>query len=211
MTRNEQWQRVLERDARYDGAFVYAVRSTGVYCRPSCPSRRPKPQSVLFFTAPDAAERAGYRACRRCHPQRAQAPAQELVQRVVAFIESHVEEGPVQLRALAAAIKVSPFHLQRTFKRHTGVSPRQYAERLRAQRLSAELRDGNGIADATFGAGYGSSSRVYERAADTLGMTPGALRAGGRGMHVRYALAPCTLGLLLVAETDRGVCRVALG
>ena len=158
------WQAVLARDARGDGRFVYAVRSTGIYCRPSCPSRRPNRDSVRFFAGPDAAEIAGFRECRRCHPRAGVAPAPGLdhVRKAAAFIASHADE-PITLAQLAAHVRTSPFHLQRTFTRILGISPRAYQDALRAQRFRRDLRTGKPLTGAMYDAGYGSSSRVYEQ------------------------------------------------
>ena len=205
-----RWTAVLEREARQDGRFVYAVRTTGVYCRPSCPSRRPRRENVEFFAGPAEAERAGYRACRRCGPKNAAAPAAETVQRACSHLEAHLDE-PVTLAALGAAVGVSPFHLQRLFKRVTGVSPREYANARRVERLKARLQQGDGVADATYEAGYGSGSRVYESSDAQLGMTPATYRRGGPGVTIRFGTAASPLGRLLVAVTGRGVCAVTLG
>jgi AraC family transcriptional regulator of adaptative response/methylated-DNA-[protein]-cysteine methyltransferase len=203
---------VQARDAGFDGAFVYAVRSTGIYCRPSCPSRRPRRKQVLFFALPEAAERSGFRACRRCRPR--ELPARDahvaLVRRVCRWIEAE-RDGPPTLEALGARAGVSPHHLQRTFKRLMGITPRQYADALRLDALKTRLREGKDVTGALYDAGYGSSSRLYEKAREQLGMTPATYRRGGRGMEIRYALADCALGRLLVAGTERGICAVSLG
>jgi AraC family transcriptional regulator of adaptative response/methylated-DNA-[protein]-cysteine methyltransferase len=207
------WKAVLARDERSDGRFVYAVTSTGVYCRPSCPSRRPRPDGVRFFATAEKAERAGFRPCRRCRPREAPA-AVLLVRRACEILDSRFAEGPfgpTRLEALARAVGASPFHLQRTFKRVTGISPREYAAGRRAARFRARLAAGDPIASATYEAGFGSPSRAYERASDELGMTPASYRRGGPGVAIRYATARCSLGRLLVAATARGVAAVALG
>jgi AraC family transcriptional regulator of adaptative response/methylated-DNA-[protein]-cysteine methyltransferase len=205
------WTAVLDRDARFDGRFVYAVDSTGIYCRPTCPSRRPRRANVRFFAAPAEAEGAGYRPCRRCRPRQGEASRQaEAVRRACAFLEAHVEENP-GLTELARAVGLSPHHLQRTFKAATGLSPKQYAARLRAAQFKAEVQRGESVASATYGAGYGSSSRLYEKADANLGMTPGAYRRGGKGMHIRYTVADSPFGRLLVGATGRGICAVTLG
>ena len=209
---NSYWRGVLERDRRLDGAFVFAVRSTGIYCRPSCPSRRPARKQVTFFPLPEAAERAGFRPCRRCRPRetRASNPQAELVRRVCAQIDSNLD-APLGLQALSALAGTSPFHLQRTFKRLMGISPREYADARRLHRFKAHLREGKEVTDAIYEAGYGSSSRLYERASSQLGMTPATYRRGGRGMTIGYTIANCPLGRVLVAATERGVCMVSLG
>jgi AraC family transcriptional regulator of adaptative response/methylated-DNA-[protein]-cysteine methyltransferase len=208
---HEAWRAVEHRDVRYDGRFVYAVRSTGIYCRPSCPSRRPARANVLFFDAPDAAEGAGFRACRRCTPRQPHAAGSaSALGRARAFLDAHAGE-PVSLTALARQAGLSPAYLQRAFKRAFGVSPKEYQDALRAQRFKSRLRAGDTVSRATFEAGYGSSSRVYERAHEMLGMTPAAFRRGGAGMHIVYTIAESSLGLVIVGRTERGVCAVALG
>ncbi len=206
------WQSVLTRDGEADGAFVYAVRTTGIYCRPTCPSRRPRRENVTFFALPEAAEQAGFRACRRCHPEQAtiRDPQVEVVQRVCRAIAANPEQPPT-LASLGAEVGLSPFHLQRTFKRVMGITPRQYADACRMERLKGELRNGEAVTSALYGAGYGSPSRLYERAPAQLGMTPAVYRRGGAGMRIHYTIVPCPLGLLLVAATERGICAINLG
>jgi AraC family transcriptional regulator of adaptative response/methylated-DNA-[protein]-cysteine methyltransferase len=207
------WHAVLSRDAQADGTFVYGVRSTGIYCRPVCPSKRPKREYVSFFAAPSEAELEGYRACKRCHPKGTEYDTDaELVKQVSEYIGENVGgERPVTLDAISGHVGVSPFHLQRVFKRATGVTPRQYAETLRLERAKERLRDGDGVAAALYEAGYGSSSRLYETAGERLGMTPGEYKRGGEWTSIAYTTAECPLGLLLVAATERGVCAVRLG
>ena len=208
---DEAWRAVQRRDPRFDGQFVYAVRSTHIYCRPSCPSRRPARERVTFYTAPAAAEEAGYRACRRCHPREAQlAPATIAIEKARLYIEAHPDQL-ITLTSLAEDVGLSPFHLQRTFKRLLGVSPREYQDSLRVSRFKSRLRAGDTVSRATYEAGFGSSSRVYERSDKTLGMTPAAFRRGGLGMHITYAVVDSPFGKLLVGATERGVCSVALG
>jgi AraC family transcriptional regulator of adaptative response/methylated-DNA-[protein]-cysteine methyltransferase len=205
------WQAVLERDRAWDGRLFYAVTSTGVVCRPSCSSRRPRRDRVRFFTALDDAIAAGFRPCKRCHPERlTRTPSATLVARAKAFLDSH-QEAPVSLAALASAVGVSPWHLQRSFSRVTGMSPREYRESLRRGRLRQDLRKEPSVSRATYAAGFGSSSRLYERATELLGMTPGAYRKGGAGMEIRFTVVDSPLGRLLVAVTERGVCAVTLG
>lgn len=203
------WDAVQARDTRFDGTFVYAVRSTGVYCRPCCPARRPHRDRVAFFRGPEDAERAGFRACLRCRPKEP-SPQAQLVNDVCRFVDAHIEEG-ITLARLAAATGLSPHHLQRTFRRGTGVTPWQYLQARRLERAKAALRAGAHVADAVYAAGYGSGGGLYARATAHLGMTPGAYRRGGRGQRIRYALGTCDLGTVLVAATDRGVCVVSLG
>ena len=209
---DDAWRAVERRDPRFDGRFVYAVRSTRIYCRPSCPSRRPARAHVTFFSAPDDAEHAGYRACRRCRPRdiTAAPPAAVAVERARRYLESHADRL-VPLAEIAGEVGMSPFHLQRTFKRLLGVSPREYQDALRVTRLKSRLREGDTVSRATYEAGYGSSSRVYERSDRALGMTPAAYRRGGEGMRITYTIVASPFGKLLVGATGRGVCAVALG
>lgn len=210
MTDEERWQAVLARDHRFDGTFLYAVQTTGIYCRPSCPARRPRPEHVRFFTSATAAEAAGFRPCRRCQPREATNPQVALVERVQRWIEEHVDET-ITLATLGDTFGVSPTHLQRTFKRHTGVTPRQYAEAIRLDRVKARLQAGDDVMTALYDAGYGSSSRLYERARTQLGMTPATYRRGGKGVRIHYTIVDSPFGRLLVAATAHGICAVALG
>lgn len=205
------WRAVLAHDRRYDGAFVYGVRSTGIYCRPSCSSRRPKRPQVVFFPVAAAAEQAGFRPCRRCRPQVTALPdtQKELVERAARHIERNLEAS-LSLKALSAEVGVGPYHLQRTFKRVLGIAPRQYADSLRMGGVKARLRAGQNVAEALYDVGYGSSSRLYERADGKLGMTPATYRRGGLGMNITYSTAASPLGRLLVARTNRGICSVSL-
>ena len=205
-TDDEAWDRVRARDRAADGAFVYAVRTTGVYCRPSCPSRRARRENVTFFNDPAGAERAGFRACRRCLPS---SDAPDLVARAREMLE-RADQAPA-LEALAAALGVSAGHLQRTFRAATGLSPRAYAERLRSERLRRSLQDGTTVSRAIFDAGFGSASQAYATATRHLGMTPGTYRRGGVGLDIRYAFGDSSLGRVLVAWTARGVCAVYPG
>ena len=208
----ELWNAVMKRDSSRDGSFVFAVRSTGIYCRPSCPARRPKPEQVSFFSLPEAAEQAGFRACRRCHPRRAQAadPRVELVRQICHAIDEHDEE-PQTLKTLSAETGVSAHHLQRTFKELMGITPKQYAESRRLNQFKANVKQGASVIDAMYTAGYGSSRGLYEQSGSRLGMTPATYGRGGKGMRIIYTTAACSLGRLLVAATERGVCSVALG
>jgi AraC family transcriptional regulator of adaptative response/methylated-DNA-[protein]-cysteine methyltransferase len=207
-----RWASVLARDVRADGAFVYAVRTTGVYCRPSCPSRRPRPESVMFFIGPDAAELAGFRECRRCHPRAGSAaPAGLLdVRRACAFIQRHAAR-PLTLARIATHVGVSAFHLQRTFTKLVGISPRAYQEAVRAGRFREGLRNGTPVSGAVYDAGYGSISRVYERRPTGRGMTPAAYRRGGKGMAMTYTIVDSPVGRMMVAGTENGICSVKLG
>jgi AraC family transcriptional regulator, regulatory protein of adaptative response / methylated-DNA-[protein]-cysteine methyltransferase len=209
---NSAWQAVLERDRRYDGLFVYAVRSTGIYCRPSCPSRRPRPEMVEFFEQPKAAESAGYRSCRRCRPTEngLQAALPQAITRVARFLDEATEEIP-KLEQMAGLVNMSPFHLQRTFKQALGISPREYAELRRFLRFRIRLQNGDDVTTAMYEAGFQSPSRLYERSRSVLGMTPSTYKAGGAGMKVGYTIASTSLGRVLVAQTDKGVCAVRIG
>src|SRR5258708_17101971 len=203
-----RWAAVLGRDRRADGAFVYAVRSTGIYCRPSCPSRRPHHDRVAFFDTPAAARAAGFRACRRCRPEDMD-PWIEKIQRACVYLAN--VEGHPSLATLARRLGGSPYHLQRNVQRIVGVTPREYADACRFRRVRMRLRAGADVTGALFDAGYGSSSRFYERAAGKLGMAPATYRRRGAGLAIRYAIVRSPLRRLLVAATDRGVCAVAMG
>ncbi len=201
------WEAVLTKDAGMDGAFYYAVTTTGVYCRPSCPSRPPKRANVLFFRDADAAEQAGYRACRRCRPR---VDLLAPIKRISRYIEQHAGEHPT-LDDLAARAGLSPSHLQRKFKAAFGLSPYEYAEACRTRSLKDGLRQGASVTEAIYDAGYGSSSRVYERSGKSLGMTPSAYREGGKGARIDFAISQSALGRVLVAATGRGVCAIRFG
>jgi len=204
-----RWEAVISRDARAREAFVYAVRSTGVYCRPGCASRRPRRENVEFFTTAASAERAGYRACKRCQPQAAH-PRSELARRVCAFLDAHADE-PAKLEAIAAHVHVSPFHLQRVFKAAIGITPREYQEARRIERFKAALERGATVTAAMHDAGFGSSSRLYASAGRRLGMKPSAYSRRGAGVRIEFAVLESPLGAVLIAATERGVCKVALG
>jgi AraC family transcriptional regulator of adaptative response/methylated-DNA-[protein]-cysteine methyltransferase len=206
------WLAIENRDAGFDGLFYYGVRTTGVFCRPACPSRRPRRANVSYFALPEAARAAGFRACLRCRPEGASLrdPQAELVQSVCRLIEHATEERP-NLNAVGEQVQLSRSHLQRLFKKVMGITPREYAEALRVDRFKGSVREGRSVTDAMYEAGYGSSSRLYEKASAQLGMTPATYRKGGRGMTIGYTVAESPLGLLLVAATERGVCSVQLG
>ncbi len=204
LSHDQLWDQVIRREP---GDFLYAVTTMGVYCRPGCPSPRPLRRNVRFFRTCGEAEADGFRACKRCDPkgQRARL-AQAVVQDACAFIEN-AEEIP-SLDTLATRSGYSRFHFLRMFRDHTGLTPRSYAEGVRAKRLHAALAGGARVADAVADAGYGSESRVYEKTGELLGMTPGALRRGGEGEVIRTAFADCPFGRLLVGATEKGVCFI---
>jgi AraC family transcriptional regulator of adaptative response/methylated-DNA-[protein]-cysteine methyltransferase len=198
------WQQVL---ARQPADFLYAVTTMGVYCRPGCPSPPPLRRNVRFFDTCDAAEAAGFRACKRCDPKGERAAiARAVVRDACACIDAAETTPP--LETLAARSGYSRFHFLRMFRDHTGLTPRAYAEGVRARRLHSALADGSRVADAVADAGFGSESRVYEKTGALLGMTPGAARRGGKGETVRTAFADCPFGRLLVGATDKGVCFI---
>jgi len=209
----QRWRAVLERDAREDGHFVYAVETTGVYCRPTCPSRRPLRKNVTFFEAPGEAKVAGFRPCRRCRPDEVGPwePAREEVLETCRYIESQPDRIPT-LAELSERVGLSPTHFQRVFKRIVGVSPRKYADTLRLERVKRELQNGESIAAALYATGYGSPSRLYEAASSQLGMTPKSYGGKASGERIRFETIACPLGgKLLVAATDRGLCAVRWG
>jgi AraC family transcriptional regulator, regulatory protein of adaptative response / methylated-DNA-[protein]-cysteine methyltransferase len=198
------------RDARYDGAFVYGVVTTGAYCRPSCASRRAKPENVRFYATPEEAERAGLRPCKRCRPRDPEPAAVRRMRALARYIEAHAAE-PLPLARLARQAHLSPAHLQRTFKVVRGVSPKAYQDAARLRRLKSGLRSGRSVLESIGEAGFGSTSRVYGEAAHSLGMTPSAYRAGGLGETIAYACRDTALGPLLMAGTERGVCFAQFG
>lgn len=203
----ERWDATLARDASYDGKFVLAVRSTGIYCRPSCPARKPHRKNVVFYDQCHEAEAAGFRACKRCRPNALSAEA-EIVERACQYIRE--SENAPSLAEIGAHIGHSPFHLQRVFKRVMGISPKQYADSCRMERFKTQLREQDSVTGALYEAGYGSSSSVYERVVGQLGMTPSTYRKGGSGMDIHYTICDSPLGRLLVAATETGVCAVYL-
>jgi AraC family transcriptional regulator of adaptative response/methylated-DNA-[protein]-cysteine methyltransferase len=207
---DQAWQAVADRDRTLDGAFVYAVRTTGIYCRPSCPARRPRRKNVVFFAVAAEAERAGFRACARCGPRSPLDASEETVRRALAYLDGRLDER-VTLRELAAHVGRSPFHLQRTFSRLMGLSPRAYQDARRLAGFKARVRDGGSVAQATYQAGFGSSRGLYQSARAGLGMTPARYRRGGQGETIRFSTVETPLGRLLVAAADRGVCAVSLG
>ncbi|MBM4186060.1 MAG: bifunctional DNA-binding transcriptional regulator/O6-methylguanine-DNA methyltransferase Ada [Gemmatimonadetes bacterium] len=201
------WEAVVTRDRAQDGRFVYAVTSTGVYCRPSCPSRRPKPANIRFFGSPDDAAAAGFRPCRRCRPD--MVVPDDRVARARALLET--DEATAALSALARRVGLSPSHLQRSFKARYGVSPRQYLAARRQSRLREALRSTSSVTRAIYQAGFESNSAGYQAAATSLGMSPGRYARGGAGLAIRYQIVPSPLGPMLIAATERGLCAVFFG
>lgn len=208
------WEAVQNRDRHYDGVFFYGVLTTGVYCRPGCPARAPKRQNVRFYRTQAEAEKQGLRPCLRCRPE-GPLPADVQAARIrdlCRYMEQHADE-PLTLAHLGREAGLSPFHLQRTFKNIVGVSPRQYLEGCRVRNFKSVLRDGTsrGVTEAIYDSGFGSLSRLYEKADIRLGMTPMEYRAGGRGLEITYGASKTPLGLMMVGATDRGLCFVQFG
>jgi AraC family transcriptional regulator of adaptative response/methylated-DNA-[protein]-cysteine methyltransferase len=207
----ERWAVVRDRDERYDGAFIYGVTSTGIYCRPSCGSRRPRRDRVMYFAGPTEAEADGFRPCKRCRPN-VKGPSQSArtVEHARQYLTEHLDE-PVTLAELAEEMGLSVTHLHRVFKKTVGLTPREYQDAVRMDRFKGEVREGRTVSRATFEAGFGSSRALYDKAIQGLGMTPGAYRAGGRGITIRMRVARTPVGVLLLAATRTGVCFVSLG
>lgn len=203
-----RWQAVVERDASLDGTFVFAVSSTGIFCRPSCPSKRARRENVRFFDHATAAEQAGYRACLRCRPKAVDGnPQSALVRAICRYIEQHIEDR-ITLSLLGKEFRLSPFHLQRTFKAALGVSPKAYIDACRLRQVKQNLQAGHNVTTSLYAAGYGSSSRLYERTAGQLGMTPEKYRRGALAAIVRYTTASSPLGRMMIAATDKGICAI---
>lgn len=208
LDQDNAWKQVVGRDAR--ATFLYAVTSTGIFCRPSCPSRRPARKNVLFFAGLQEAQAAGFRACKRCRPGEPSADS-VLVGKLCAYIVDNLDER-ITLTDLAAIARLSPFTVQRIFMRVLGVSPSAYQRELRSRNFKSELSNkGASVTEAIYGCGYSSPSRVYEHAHERLGMSPAKYRSQGKGERIRFTVAACALGYLLVASTDKGLCAVTLG
>lgn len=203
------WQAVKNNDARFNGAFVYGVSSTKIYCKPSCSSRRPKRENVNYFDDFSAAEANGFRACQRCEPNNEKPnPQAETVLRACEILET---EEQITLEDLSAKLDLSPAYLQKTFKEIIGVSPKKFAEIKRLEKFKNELKKGNEVIDAMYESGYGSSSRLYENVSEKLGMTPAVYKKGGKDLQIEYAIVETDLGKLLVAKTGKGICSVSFG
>lgn len=203
-----RWQAVVERDRSLDGAFVFGVSSTGVFCRPSCPSRRARRENVRFFDDATTAERGGYRACLRCRPKAADGnPQSAMVRAICRYIEQNIEDR-LTLGLLAKEFRRSPFHLQRTFKSVLGVTPKAYIDACRLRQVKQNLQAGQDVTTALYAAGYGSSSRLYERTGSQLGMTPEKYRRGAVAVVVRFTIAASPIGRMLIAATDKGICSI---
>src|SRR5947209_6060981 len=210
-TNERRWEAVLARDAKYDGKFFYGVTSTGIFCRTTCPSRRPAQQNVVFFHDTHQAAHSGFRPCLRCRPLAADGdPSRTLVRKVCAYIAATLEE-PLTLSALARQFDMSPFHLQKTFKAALGISPKEYVDACRMRLLKSDLRAGHSVTAALYDAGYSSSSRLYERALSHLGMTPDKYRRGAVAVAIHYTTADTSIGRMLVARTPQGVCAITFG
>jgi AraC family transcriptional regulator, regulatory protein of adaptative response / methylated-DNA-[protein]-cysteine methyltransferase len=206
---NQKWSMVLARDAKADGRFVYAVKSTGVFCRPTCPSRRPRRENVEFFNSPAQAQQAGYRACRRCTPLERN-PQSQKVEAACRYIDDNLDLT-LSLTAISRHVAISPFHFQRMFKRILGISPREYQQARRAGKFRQALLGDGSVTEAIYEAGFSSSSRAYESIPAQLGMTPSAFKRGGEGVEIRCTVVSTELGELLVATTPRGICSVRFG
>ncbi len=208
-TPEQRWHAVQTRDSAAAGHFVYAVRTTGVYCQPGCKSRMAKRENVEFFDTPSSAEAAGYRPCRRCQAKPADSRRSDLVARACRLLET--PDTPPSLDQLGAQLAISPFHLHRLFKAETGLTPKAYASAFRARRLRERLGEGGSVTEAIYDAGYNSNSRFYASAEQRLGMHPRDYKAGGAGATLHFALGQCSLGAILVAQSAKGICAILLG
>jgi AraC family transcriptional regulator of adaptative response/methylated-DNA-[protein]-cysteine methyltransferase len=200
------WNAVAARDRSYDGRFVVGVTTTGIYCKPSCPARHPRPENVRFFATADAARAAGFRACLRCTPDTI-GRDRIAVAAAIALLDS--DDAPIGLEALAARVGYAPHHFHRLFRRATGVTPAAYARGRKAARVGEALQQEGSVTEAIYEAGYSAPSRFYAGGAKRLGMSPSAWRLGGAGVTIRWVLADTSLGAMLVAATDKGLCRVS--
>jgi AraC family transcriptional regulator, regulatory protein of adaptative response / methylated-DNA-[protein]-cysteine methyltransferase len=211
VTDREKWSAVVERDQTKDGLFVFGVRSTGIYCKPSCPARHPNLEQVVFFSRPEEAESSGFRACKRCRPRDVRSSTRaELIQRTCRYIEANLDEK-LTLENLSRQAGLSPFHFQRTFKKSLGISPRQYVEARRLERVKRSLTSGQTVTSSLYDAGFTSKSRLYERNTPQLGVSPGTFRRGGEGLCISYTIVESRIGRVLLAATERGACAVCMG
>jgi len=205
----DKWRAVLARDSSMDGIFVTCVRTTRIYCKPSCPSKHPFRENVIFLSGPDEAEKAGFRACKRCHPKEHNANA-ELVRRVSDFVNKNLD-GKLTLENLSREAGLSPFHFQRAFKKALGISPRQFVEARRLERVKRSLNDGQTVARSAYGAGFTSTSRLYEKRSRSIGVEPGTFRRGGEGLTIQFTVVESPIGYVLLAATAKGICSVCIG
>src|SRR5712692_10841710 len=206
----KKWRAILARDPSKDGAFVFGVRSTGVYCKPSCPARHPRAEQVLFFSGPDEAERAGYRACKRCRPRERSSFQSELIRRVCKYVNENLDRK-LTLVILSREAGLSPFHFQRVFKKTLGISPRQYVEARRLERVKRSLTRGETVTNSLYNAGFTSKSRLYEKTLPQFGVSPGIFRRGGEVLRIHYTIVDSSIGRVLLAATERGACAVCMG
>ena len=210
-TAEARYAAIVDRDPHAVDAFFYAVATTGIYCRPTCPARRPRPENVSYYPTPDAAERAGFRACARCRPRALSATARDAALVTAALRQLETSTPPPELAKLASGAGLSPSHFHRVFKAHVGLTPRQYIAAHRLRRVGEVLRGGAPVTAALYEAGYGSSGRFYDAASGALGMAPSALRRGGAGVELATVIRRCALGRVLIAATPRGVCAILFG
>jgi len=207
----KKWKAVIERDETKDGVFVFGVRSTGIYCKPSCPARHPNREQVTFFSQPDEAERSGFRACKRCQPRDSRPSARaQLIEKTCRYIEANLDEK-LTLQNLGRQAGLSAFHFQRTFKRILGISPRQYVEARRLEKMKRSLTNGETVTNSLYEAGFTSKSRLYEKTTPKFGVSPGILRRGGEGLRIHYTIVASRIGRILLAATERGACAVCMG
>lgn len=211
----ELWRAVKERDPEYYSSFVYAVKSTGIYCRPTCPSRRPRPDQAVFFANPSAAEKAGFRACLRCKPNDPdpRSPQEILVGKICDLVDEN-PEADLSLNDLGRTLNLSPFYVQRIFKKVTGITPKEYVRASRIQKIKQSLKRGESIRKSIYDSGYNTSSFLYTQSSSydsVLGMRPSSYKAGGEGMKVSYLVSDSPVGRLLVAGTESGICAVMIG
>jgi AraC family transcriptional regulator of adaptative response/methylated-DNA-[protein]-cysteine methyltransferase len=205
------WKAILNRDRRFDGKFVYAALTTGIYCRPSCPARHPRRRNTLIFATDAQAEREGFTACLRCHPRgNPLSHTERAIQRTLQWIETHVEQANT-LSTLSQVSGLSPNHLQQVFKQIVGMSPKEFGDMRRWDCFKRFIREGMPISVASYQSGFGSGRALYERAGRRMGMTPGIYRRGGRGIDITYRVLNCRRGSVLIASTPRGICSISLG